>query len=255
MEKKLGRSEEEKGMPERVSGNEMAESVVKSNVVLAKPCPKIFGQDLSMSISPNLEDGSMFSSESHDLQSTGGSREKGNSPNGHRAKEDSVAFDIQKPRKRGRKPANGREEPLNHVEAERQRREKLNQRFYALRAVVPNISKMDKASLLGDAIAYINDLQVKIRNLEAEKVGAAAAAPLDIDVHERVEDAVVRVSCPLESHPVHGVVKALRDQQVTAQESTVAITDAGEVVHTFCIGTDGGDAENLKQRLAAALSK
>ncbi|XP_039060375.1 transcription factor MYC2-like [Hibiscus syriacus] len=42
-----------------------------------------------------------------------------------------------RPRKRGRKPANGREEPLNHVEAERQRREKLNQRFYALRAVVP----------------------------------------------------------------------------------------------------------------------
>ncbi|KAK6141085.1 hypothetical protein DH2020_025166 [Rehmannia glutinosa] len=38
-----------------------------------------------------------------------------------------------RPRKRGRKPANGREEALNHVEAERARREKLNQRFYALR--------------------------------------------------------------------------------------------------------------------------
>ncbi|XP_039840774.1 transcription factor MTB1-like [Panicum virgatum] len=36
-----------------------------------------------------------------------------------------------RPRKRGRKPANGREEPLN-------------QRFYALRAVVPKISKMDE---------------------------------------------------------------------------------------------------------------
>jgi transcription factor MYC2 len=74
-----------------------------------------------------------------------------------------------KPRKRGRKPANGREEPLNHVEAERQRREKLNQRFYALRAVVPNVSKMDKASLLGDAISYITELKTKLVKTESDK--------------------------------------------------------------------------------------
>lgn len=74
-----------------------------------------------------------------------------------------------KPRKRGRKPANGREEPLSHVEAERQRREKLNQRFYALRAVVPNVSKMDKASLLGDAVSYIEELRCKVQELELEK--------------------------------------------------------------------------------------
>nr|WNV60941.1 MYC2 [Stevia rebaudiana] len=74
-----------------------------------------------------------------------------------------------KPRKRGRKPANGREEPLNHVEAERQRREKLNQRFYALRAVVPTVTKMDKASLLGDAILYINELKTKVENSDGEK--------------------------------------------------------------------------------------
>lgn len=71
-----------------------------------------------------------------------------------------------KPRKRGRKPANGREEPLNHVEAERQRREKMNQRFYALRAVVPNVSKMDKASVLADATSCIEQLRAKVQELE-----------------------------------------------------------------------------------------
>lgn len=72
------------------------------------------------------------------------------------------------PRKRGRKPGLGRETPLNHVEAERQRREKLNHRFYALRAVVPNVSRMDKASLLSDAVSYINELKVKIDELESQ---------------------------------------------------------------------------------------
>ncbi|KAL1367089.1 hypothetical protein HN51_021160 [Arachis hypogaea] len=71
--------------------------------------------------------------------------------------------------KRGRKPVLNRETPVNHVEAERQRREKLNHRFYALRAVVPNVSRMDKASLLSDAVAYINELKAKIKDLESEK--------------------------------------------------------------------------------------
>lgn len=76
--------------------------------------------------------------------------------------------DDKKPKKRGRKPANGREEPMNHVEAERQRRERLNQHFYALRAVVPNVTKMDKASLLADATSYIQELKCKMYGLESE---------------------------------------------------------------------------------------
>lgn len=68
-------------------------------------------------------------------------------------------------KKRGRK---GRETPLNHVEAERQRREKLNHRFYALRSVVPNVSRMDKASLLSDAVSYINELKAKVDELESQ---------------------------------------------------------------------------------------
>ncbi|KAH0924164.1 LOW QUALITY PROTEIN: hypothetical protein HID58_024182, partial [Brassica napus] len=72
-------------------------------------------------------------------------------------------------RKRQKKPTHGREEPMNHVEVERLRREKLNQRFYALRAVVPNITGMDKASLLEDTVRYINELKLNAENAESKK--------------------------------------------------------------------------------------
>lgn len=268
--------------------------VVKTSIgnlpVQSKVSPKVFGQDLSLgaaksgsvsiSFSPKVEDDMVFTSDSYDLQSIGGQVYV--SSNGHPSDDGEVKLfplrnqsmistleqvsddsfiqsDEQKPRKRGRKPANGRVEALNHVEAERQRREKLNQRFYALRAVVPNISKMDKASLLGDAIAYITDLQKKVKVMEAEKEMVNNSKPSnsiqDINVHERDEDAIVKVSCALDVHPVSRVIQALREHQVLAQESNVTMTDDGKVVHTFLIQTPGGAAEHLKEKLAATLLK
>ncbi|XP_031494064.1 transcription factor MYC1-like [Nymphaea colorata] len=87
--------------------------------------------------------------------------------------EEAIVVEVaMRTKKRGRKPADGREVPLNHVEAERQRREKLNCRFYALRAVVPNVSRMDKASLLEDAVSYIKELKEKVETLEKALGGA-----------------------------------------------------------------------------------
>ncbi|CAL9750498.1 unnamed protein product [Musa acuminata subsp. burmannicoides] len=53
-----------------------------------------------------------------------------------------------------------------HVVAERKRREKLSQRFIALSAVVPGLKKMDKASVLGDAIEYLKRLEEQVKSLE-----------------------------------------------------------------------------------------
>ncbi|KAM1486308.1 hypothetical protein ACFX2I_000521 [Malus domestica] len=64
----------------------------------------------------------------------------------------------------------------DHVLAERKRREKLSQRFIALSALLPGLKKMDKASVLGDAIKYVKHLQERTKVLEeqaAKKTGEA----------------------------------------------------------------------------------
>ncbi|GLT34732.1 hypothetical protein SLA2020_092310 [Shorea laevis] len=160
-----------------------------------------------------------------------------------------------RPRKRGRKPANGREEPLNHVEAERQRREKLNQRFYALRAEVPNVSKMDKASLLGDAISYIRELRGKLQDADTEKEelqrqldtmkkelanknsGSAAdhdlrmssreskCIDIDIDVKIIQWDAMIRIQCSKSNHPAARLMSALRELELEVHHASVSVVN------------------------------
>ncbi|KAE8707667.1 WD repeat-containing protein 5-like [Hibiscus syriacus] len=54
----------------------------------------------------------------------------------------------------------------DHILAERKRREKLSQHFIALSAIVPGLKKMDKASVLGEAIKYVKQLQERLKVLE-----------------------------------------------------------------------------------------
>ncbi|KAL1552882.1 transcription factor bHLH90-like isoform X1 [Salvia divinorum] len=51
---------------------------------------------------------------------------------------------------------------------ERKRRKRIKDREYALRALVPNISKMDKVGTLVDAADYIKELEVCLRNYNQE---------------------------------------------------------------------------------------
>ncbi|ONK64912.1 uncharacterized protein A4U43_C07F31400 [Asparagus officinalis] len=65
----------------------------------------------------------------------------------------------------GLRPAHAHE----HIIAERKRREKLSQRFIALAAVIPGLKKADKASILGDAVKYVTELEQTLKSLQDQK--------------------------------------------------------------------------------------
>ncbi|WOK94948.1 hypothetical protein Cni_G03653 [Canna indica] len=173
----------------------------------------------------------------------------------------SIIMDPAKRRKhRGRKAApTGRSEPFDYVENERQRREKLNQRFYALRSVVPNISKMDKASLLSDAVAYITDLRSKVQSLEsrnralqvelgslnavndsvtggkthaalnrrrkpaAVNSGGWSLGETEVEVKVQDREAMVRVQCDRRWHPAARLTAALQELDVEVCWANVSV--------------------------------
>ncbi|KAI6706973.1 hypothetical protein NL676_009935 [Syzygium grande] len=179
--------------------------------------------------------------------------------------------------------------PLNHVEAERQRREKLKQRFYALRSVVPKVTKMDKASLLSDAVSYIKELQSRIEELEGDikflpqKPGPNKVASLfsnetettlqvskirlstslnvveglskvELEVKVLGEEAVVRVRSPNRDHPAAKLMGVLKELELEVHHASMSSVK-GMMLQDVVIRTPIGWAseESLRDAIVARL--
>ncbi|XP_076924163.1 basic helix-loop-helix protein A-like [Bidens hawaiensis] len=146
-----------------------------------------------------------------------------------------------------RKTTSHEELSANHVLAERRRREKLNERFIILRTLVPLVTKMDKASILGDTIEYVKQLRKRIQDLEAKcrlddnvkvadkrkvrvvetgKTAVAVAVAVQVEVSIIENDALVEMQCRHRDGLLLDVMKRLRELgvEITTVQSSV---DAG----------------------------
>nr|QEJ74014.1 inducer of CBF expression 1 [Dimocarpus longan] len=158
-----------------------------------------------MSVSDDLEDvsidGSGVNYDSDDFVENSKVEEIGKNGGGSSSMANStVTGGDQKGKKKGL--------PAKNLMAERRRRKKLNDRLYMLRSVVPKISKMDRASILGDAIEYLKELLQRINDLhnelESTPPGSALTpttsfhplTPTPPSLHSRIKDELCPSSLP-----------------------------------------------------------
>ncbi|VVA90865.1 unnamed protein product [Arabis nemorensis] len=105
-----------------------------------------------------------------------------------------------------------------NLHSERKRRDRINQGLYALRAVVPKITKMNKIGILGDAVDYINELLVKKQKLEDELNGIHEIECRDVAAEE--ESAI--------ANPEAAKVSSKHNKKVNRNEVNIEVHEIGE---------------------------
>ncbi|KAF8083680.1 hypothetical protein N665_0759s0030 [Sinapis alba] len=123
--------------------------------------------------------------------------------------------------------------PAKNLMAERRRRKKLNDRLYMLRSVVPKISKMDRASILGDAIDYLKELLQRINDLhnELESTPTGSLPPTSTSFHP-LTPTPQTLSCRVKEELCPSSLPSPKGQQARVE---VRLREGRAVnIHMFC---------------------
>ncbi|KAE8699628.1 Rho GTPase activating protein with PAK-box/P21-Rho-binding domain [Hibiscus syriacus] len=173
------------------------------------------------------------------------------------------------PKKRGRKPGLGKETPLNHVEAERQRREKLNLGFYALRATkieelesqLQRKCKKVKVEMVDNTMdnqstTTSSEEQATRPSDSSSGTGTGGSGGFDLDVKIMGNDAMIRVQSENVNYPAARVVGVLRDLEFQLHHASMSCVN-DLMLQDIVVGVPGGlrSDEVLKSALISSLDQ
>ncbi|XP_021776330.1 transcription factor bHLH25-like [Chenopodium quinoa] len=174
------------------------------------------------------------------------------------------------------------QQPKDHIIAERKRREKLNQRFIALTATIPGLKKMDKASVLGDAIKYVKQLEKQVKKLEeVTKTKTIESAVLvkrsrvfeeeendqfikegplypEIEAKFSNKDVLIRINCEKKNGVVEKIISHIENLHLVVINSSTLVFGCSSIDATIIAQMDAEfsmTSKDLVRHLHAALKR
>ncbi|KMZ56986.1 hypothetical protein ZOSMA_8G01330 [Zostera marina] len=125
----------------------------------------------------------------------------------------------------------------NHVMAERQRREKMNERFIILRSLVPFVTKMDKVSILGDTIEYVKLLRRQVHEFECQQ------SAMEVEQISK-EPETLQSQMYIESSQANTIQRSLERSRLRAERESgtilqVSIIEADALLELQCPNREG----------------